>query len=113
MAPKKSTAVVEVTILPGGILVEPEPFECHSNCKVLFVITNTDSVNTYYVGINTPDTIYMTDYDPGGPPAPSKDPFASPGKHFKQLKADEVDTIKLRILPNGNFGKTKALQYTT
>jgi hypothetical protein len=115
MAPKRTVAVVELTVLPGGRLVEPEPFECHSDCTVLFVISNTEPQGgtTYYVGLNTSDTIYMSDFDPGGAAPPSRDPFASPGKSAKQVRPGETDTLKLRILSKGNFGKSKPLQYTT
>jgi len=114
MPPKKTIAFVEVTITPGGTLDEPDFFECHSGCKVWFVITNNDPINPYWVGLNTADTIYLGDYDPA-PPAPIQkhNPFATggPQPHSVQLAPGDTKIIQLQLKAHGSFGPA-LLQYT-
>ena len=106
MAAKKNVKGVLLEIEPGNVISAPDPFRCHPDDNVAFVVINNDGA-VHWVFVDAAKIVLSEDGTTSAVPLTG-------GKHFVKVKPGEIDLIKgHQVKDASQFGKTKSLQYTS
>lgn len=96
--------VVLLEIDATGNLVDPLPGRAEPDSHVAFVVINNHA-DTFDVDIDPPNIVLKQDR------TKKANPFATAHRH-KEVKSGEIDVIKQKTRPLGDFGSA-ALPFTT
>ncbi len=108
---KKSTHVVLVTIEAGNVITCDPVVRAEPSDTIVFSVVNNDPAVTYFVWIDPNEIIQRQDKDL--PLPPPTNPLQT-GKHYKKVNPGEVDQLKHKVRPKGDFGQGGAqIPYTT
>jgi hypothetical protein len=106
-----ATHVVLISIETGNVIVADPVVRVAPDDTLIFSIINNDPAVDYFVSIDPAAIFQRQDITMATPP-PSN-PLQT-AKHFKKVKPGEVDHLKHKLRPKGDFGRGNTqVPYTT